>query len=125
MTHGSPRQHIWSFGGGFDEVVPVWTCPCVTGSTAGDRIPSFVGRNYFCEAGLTLSIMVSLLSGQMVIPCGMDRGVVPLAPVAPSTHHHGSMYNCLLPQPMTSRSGSVVMKELQMKILRYKSLNST
>ena len=36
--------------------------------------------------------MASLVfCGQMVIPCGMDRGVVPLAPVAPSTHHHGSM----------------------------------
>ena len=64
-----------------------------------------------------------LLSGQTVIPCGMDRGVVPLAPVAPSTHHHGSMYDCLRPQLITSRSGSVVMKELEMKILRYSSLN--
>ena len=41
----------------------------------------------------------SCSSGQMVIPCGMDRGVVPLAPVAPSTHHHGSMYT--LPSPTT------------------------
>ena len=53
VTHGSPRQHIWSFGGGYDEVVSVYACPCVTGSTAGDRIPAFVGQNYFCEAGLT------------------------------------------------------------------------
>ena len=53
VTHGSPRQHIWSFGGGYDEVISVWACPCVTGSTTGDRIPSFVGQNYFCEAGLT------------------------------------------------------------------------
>ena len=42
----------------------------------------------------------------MVIPCGMDRGVVPLAPVVPSTHHHGSTYHCLLPQLMTLKSGS-------------------
>ena len=61
------------------------------------------------------------LSGQMVIPCEMDGGVVPLAPVASSTHHHGSMYNCLLPQLMTLRSGSVVVKGLEMKILRYNS----
>ena len=60
----------------------------------------------------------------MVTPCGMDRGVVPLAPVAPSTHHHGSMYNCLPPQLMTLRSGSVVIKGLQMKIIQYSSLNS-
>ena len=52
MTHGSPRQHIWSFGGGLDEVNSAYACPCVTGSTAGDCIPSFVGQNYFCEAGI-------------------------------------------------------------------------
>ena len=53
VTYGSPRQHIWSFGGGLDEVSSVNACPCVTGSTAGSRIPSFVGQNYFCEAGIT------------------------------------------------------------------------
>ena len=26
---------------------------CVTGSTGSDKIPSFVGQNYFCETGLT------------------------------------------------------------------------
>ena len=43
----------------------------------------------------------------------MDKGVVPIAPVAPSTHHHGSMCNCLLPHLITLRSGSVVMEELE------------
>ena len=56
LTYGSPRQHIWSFVGGLDE--GIYTnfgsiCPCVTGSTTGTRIPSFVGQNYFCESGLT------------------------------------------------------------------------
>ena len=40
------------------------------------------------QAGLVALAMVFFI--QMVIPCGMDRGVVPLAPVAPSIHHHGS-----------------------------------
>ena len=53
VTHGSPRQHIWSFVGGIDEVHPTYACPCVTGSTTRNRIPSFVGQNYFCEAGIT------------------------------------------------------------------------
>ena len=56
VTYGSPRQHIWSFAGGLDEgntVYPQFTCPCVTGSTGGNNIPSFVGKNYFCEAGIT------------------------------------------------------------------------
>ena len=59
VTHGSPRQHIWSFAGGLDEGNPgpayvsyPYTCPCVPGSTSGP--PSFVGQNYFCESGLTL-----------------------------------------------------------------------
>ena len=56
VTHGSPRQHIWSFVGGLDEqgsLHPSSACPCVTGSTNGNRIPSFVGQNYFCESGIT------------------------------------------------------------------------
>ena len=54
VTHGSPRQHVWSFVNGLDEVltIPFYTCPCVPGSTAGNRIPSFVGQNYFCETGI-------------------------------------------------------------------------
>ena len=55
VTHGSPRQHIWSFVGGLDEVSPSFACPCVNGSTTINRIPSFVGQNYFCESSITRS----------------------------------------------------------------------
>ena len=51
VTHGSPREHIWSFVAGLDEVDRHYMCPCVNGST--NRIPSFVGQNYFCESGIT------------------------------------------------------------------------
>ena len=56
VTHGSPRQHIWTFTGGVDEQRTFFslTCPCVAGSTNGGNIPSFVGQNYFCESGLTM-----------------------------------------------------------------------
>ena len=53
LTYGSPRQHIWSFAGGFDEGSTTVACPCVTGSTNGNYIPLFVGQNYFCESGIT------------------------------------------------------------------------
>ena len=54
VTYGFPRQHIWSFAGGFDESSNSGlTCPCVAGSTSGSRISSFVGQNYFCETGIT------------------------------------------------------------------------
>ena len=59
VTHGSPRQHIWTFATGIDESgglsgygTPA-TCPCVNGSTTGNQIPSFVGQSYFCESGIT------------------------------------------------------------------------
>ena len=51
VTHGSPRQHIWSFACGIDESSTYGqNCPCVTGNDFG--IPSFVGQNYFCESGV-------------------------------------------------------------------------
>ena len=59
VTHGSPRQHIWTFATGLDEsgglsgYGTLATCPCVDGSTTGNQVPSFVGQNYFCEAGIT------------------------------------------------------------------------
>ena len=51
VTHGFPRQHVWTFAAGRDELIS--SCPCVIGSTEGNQIPSFVGQNYFCESGLT------------------------------------------------------------------------
>ena len=56
VWHSSPRQHIWSFAGGLDEDtsdLSSFSCPCVTGSTNENLIPSFVGQNYFCESGIT------------------------------------------------------------------------
>ena len=58
VTHGSPRQHIWTFACGVDEgTAYTGNCPCVDGSHIGrsiqNYIPSFVGQNYFCETGLT------------------------------------------------------------------------
>ena len=56
VTHGSPCQHIWTFANGLDELSTNYSpaiCPCVTGSTNRNNIPSFVGQNYFCESGIT------------------------------------------------------------------------
>ena len=50
ITHGSPRQHIWTLAAGRDETgTDNSRCPCNTGST--DSVPSFVGDDYFCESG--------------------------------------------------------------------------
>ena len=51
LTHGSPRQHIWTFAAGHTEISrrsPIM-CPCDT--TFNITIPPFVGGDYFCESG--------------------------------------------------------------------------
>ena len=55
VTRGAPRQHVWTFAAGLEDQQGAYggTCPCVTGSTVGSRIPLFVGQNYFCESGIT------------------------------------------------------------------------
>ena len=52
VTHGTPRNHIWSFVAGLSERNPTWSnvCPCDATSTI--RIPPFVGNDYFCESGV-------------------------------------------------------------------------
>ena len=48
ITHGSPRQHIWSYVAGiFDTHLS--NCPCADGG--GRAPPSFVETNYYCESG--------------------------------------------------------------------------
>ena len=52
VTHGSPRQHIWTFAAGASEGSPTvpWACPCDASSDI--RVPPFVGEDYFCESGV-------------------------------------------------------------------------
>jgi hypothetical protein len=57
LTHGSPRQHIWSFAAGLDEVgtFPERNCACTNINQAnGTRPPpAFVGNDYFCDTTAT------------------------------------------------------------------------
>jgi hypothetical protein len=53
LTHGSPKQHIWSFAAGLDEVgtFPELNCAC-TNTNLANRTrppPAFVGNDYFCD----------------------------------------------------------------------------
>ena len=51
LTHGSPRQHIWTFAAGsYEEDNDQEACPCDT--TFSINIPLFVGGDYFCESGV-------------------------------------------------------------------------
>ena len=52
VTHGTPRNHIWTFVAGGSEGNPTttWVCPC--DATINISIPPFVGNDYFCESGV-------------------------------------------------------------------------
>ena len=52
ITHGNPRQHVWSFAAGRDELERTASCPCITApNQANSVVPSFVGEDYFCDTG--------------------------------------------------------------------------
>lgn len=52
LTHSNPRQHIWTYGSGLLENAFTHNrCPCSVGGEP-DRVPAFVGSNYYCECGL-------------------------------------------------------------------------
>ena len=55
ITHGDPRQHIWTFAAASDEVgtAPSSNCPCTNTNRAAQATPppAFVGNDYFCDTG--------------------------------------------------------------------------
>ncbi len=54
LTHGPPRQHIWTFAAARqkNEIHPYLSCPCINPSVPFPfELPSFVGNDYFCDSG--------------------------------------------------------------------------
>ena len=55
VTHGQPRNHIWTLASGISEgghVHQRLNCPCSNPSSSANVYPpSFVGDNYYCESG--------------------------------------------------------------------------
>lgn len=50
VTHGQPRQHIWSFAAGHGAIANGFRCPCDNVDRGQAPLPpSFVGNNYFCD----------------------------------------------------------------------------
>ena len=61
LTHGrDPRQHVWTFAGGLDELgsQPPLNCPCTNTNQAAfaTQPPRFVGNDYFCDTGSALHV---------------------------------------------------------------------
>ena len=50
LTHGLPRQHIWSFVNAQNENTTREVCPCIQGSNGS--VPLFVGNDYFCDSAV-------------------------------------------------------------------------
>ena len=54
ITQGSPRQHIWSYVAGYNDIDPtanIGKCPCSSGGSDTASPPSFVGEDYYCDTG--------------------------------------------------------------------------
>lgn len=49
ITHGNPRQHIWTFAATRNEHSNRNGCPCM--DEGSDVRPAFVKNNYFCDTG--------------------------------------------------------------------------
>ena len=48
ITHGSPREHVWTLMAGFSQLFYQHSnCPC----DGTSKIPSFIGDHFFCESG--------------------------------------------------------------------------
>ena len=48
LTHGHPRQHIWTFAAAPDEIGNHRnSCPCIT--NIASQPPTFIGNDYFCD----------------------------------------------------------------------------
>ena len=53
ITHGSRRQHIWTYACGYSEALNYgFNCPCSYGVGAS----AFVGSHYYCESGTVSSV---------------------------------------------------------------------
>ena len=53
VTHGSPRNHIWTFAAGVSKDYDYTCCNCPCALYPGTAAPPFVGENFFCESGNT------------------------------------------------------------------------
>ena len=52
LTHGSPRNHIWSFAASnYQGRTNTYGCPCSSSSSFPGTVPPFIGDYYFCDSG--------------------------------------------------------------------------
>lgn len=90
------RQHIWTFANGYAEQntfgFPVYLCSCDGGPTP----PSYVGQNYFCEAGSTDGLSTGFYSDD---PLWDGEGCGPTSTCCEL--NNPPVFNTTLPAPTT------------------------
>ena len=51
LTHGSPKQHIWTFVAGYNQYsTGANGCPC-NGNSYSFSLPPYIDNDYFCDSG--------------------------------------------------------------------------
>ena len=117
ITHGSPRNHIWTFAAGHDPMWLDWTCPCIRGFT-GSGPQVFVGDHYFNF--VNQATVVPLQSQLKAINSGMASNVVNVEPVVTlRLFFHGLSGSFLILQAMILKYAYVEMKALTMRTLQW------
>ena len=88
ITHGYPRQHVWTLIAGYTQFESEYSCPCLAGSI--QQIQSFIGNHSFCESGNPFELATKVLytsdplwDGQS---CGSDETACCTAPDLPWFH---------------------------------------
>ena len=90
LTHGNPRQHIWTFIAALQEnsfnTNGVHECPCAPNSPVTPQ--SFVGNDYFCESGNPLKWQQKFYTDPLWDgkQCGLIEKSCCLAPGIPWFH---------------------------------------
>ena len=59
ITHGTPRQHVWTLMAGLSEKESVpfsnYLCPCQTGGSHSN-VQKFIENDWYCESGNTIDV---------------------------------------------------------------------
>jgi hypothetical protein len=113
LTHGNPRQHIWTFAAGFNEQVQLYTCP-VLDVLESDLHPLWE-LTIFVKL-VTITTIHHSLCDSIPTLCGMELVVGLRAHAVPSIPLHGSTSNCHNPPLMTLRWGCARMSQEILKI---------
>ena len=110
LTHGNPRQHIWTFVAAYDEVStnPTSNCPCTNTNTADQagQPPAFVGNDYFCDTGSSGRAVRGVFYGDD--PLWDGAGCGPLNTCC--SFNNPPWFYKQLPQPTTSDIDMTVCK---------------